>query len=346
MPKRYVFFTALSYAYPIYRPLQEAIRARGDEVAWFLEGECPDLLKPDEIRLHTINDVIEYNPLAIFACGNIIYHFLPGIKVSVFHGYPIGKRGEKTSATDDHFSIRGWFDMYCTQGPSSTEYFKQLEAKHQFFKVYQTGWAKVDDYFSSYKKENDVPTILYATTFSKGITSAPVLVDTISRLVKEKKWNWRLTFHPKLNDQALLNRYRALADENSNVTFVDNVRLEDFQQSDVMLCDSSSIILEFMMMNKPVVTYRNTNPGQHLLDVTEVSEVENAIETALTRPASLMKEVNDFAHYHEVYRDGRNCERILDAVDDFNSNYKGKIKAKPLNLWRKFRLRNKLKYWK
>ena len=179
MPKRYVFFTALSYAYPIYRPLQEAIRARGDEVAWFLEGECPDLLKPDEIRLHTINDVIEYNPLAIFACGNIIYHFLPGIKVSVFHGYPIGKRGEKSSATDDHFSIRGWFDMYCTQGPSSTEYFKQLEAKHQFFKVYQTGWAKVDDYFSSYKKENDVPTILYATTFSKGITSAPVLVDTI-----------------------------------------------------------------------------------------------------------------------------------------------------------------------
>jgi len=165
-------------------------------------------------------------------------------------------------------------------------------------------------------------------------------------LVKEKKWNWRLTFHPKLNDQALLDRYRALADEYSNVTFVDNVRLEDFQQSDVMLCDSSSIILEFMMMNKPVVTYRNTNPGQHLLNVTEVSEVENAIETALTRPASLMKEVNDFAHYHEAYRDGRNCERILDAVDDFNSNYKGKIKAKPLNLWRKFRLRNKLKYWK
>ena len=74
-----------------------------------MEGECPDLLKPDEIRLHTINDVVEYNPLAIFACGNIIYHFLPGIKVSVFHGYPIGKRGEKSSAKDDHFSIRGWF---------------------------------------------------------------------------------------------------------------------------------------------------------------------------------------------------------------------------------------------
>ena len=346
MPKRYVFFTSLAYAYPIYRPIQEVIRARGDEVAWYLEDGCPNLLSEDEVRLTSLEDIKEYNPLAIFACGNIIYHFLPGIKVSVFHGYPIGKRGEKSSEKDDHFSIRGWFDMYCTQGPSSTEYFKQLEAKHQFFKVYQTGWAKVDDYFSSYKQASDVPTVLYSTTFSKGITSAPVLVDTISKLVKEKKWNWRLTFHPKLNDQALLNRYRQLAAEHSNVTFVDNVSLEDFRKSDVMLCDSSSIILEFMLMDKPVVTYRNTNPGEHLLNVTEVGDVENAIEVALTRPETLMKEVNKFAQYHEAYRDGRNCERILNAIDDFNDNYKGKIKPKPLNLWRKFRLRNKLKYWK
>ena len=74
--------------------------------------------------------------------------------------------------------------------------------------------------------------------------------------------------------------------------------------------------------------------------------LQNAIETALTRPEQLMKDVNDFVRYHEAYRDGGNCERILDAVDDFNTHYKGRIKAKPLNLWRKFRLRNKLKYWK
>lgn len=346
MPKRYVFFTTLSYAYSIYRPLQEAIRARGDEVAWFLEDGCPDLLKEDEVRLTTLKDVIEYNPLAIFACANVIYHFLPGIKVSVFHGYPIGKRGEKNQEKDDHFSIRGWFDIYCTQGPSSTEYFKKLEAKHQFFKVYQTGWAKVDSYFDEYNQQSEVPTVLYGTTFSKGISSAPHLFDTISHLVKTKNWNWRLTFHPKINDQVLLNKYRALAAEHSNVSFIDNVRLEDFQQSDVMLCDSSSIILEFMLMDKPVVTYRNTNPGKHLLNVTSVNEVENAIETALSRPDALMKEVNSFAKYHEAYRDGNNCDRILNAVDDFNENHKGKIKKKPLNLWRKFRLRNKLKYWK
>ena len=66
MPKRYVFFTSLPYAYPIYRPLQEAIRAKGDEVAWYIEEGCPNLLTKDEVILETIDDVVQYNPLAIF----------------------------------------------------------------------------------------------------------------------------------------------------------------------------------------------------------------------------------------------------------------------------------------
>ncbi|GGF64836.1 UDP-N-acetylglucosamine 2-epimerase [Alteromonas lipolytica] len=346
MPKRYVLFTSLSYAYSIFRPLQKAIKQRGDEVAWFLEEGCPDLLDDDEKRLHTIKDVIEYDPLAIFACGNLIYHFLPGIKVSVFHGYPISKRGEKSQAKDDHFAIRGWFDMYCTQGPSSTEYFKTLEQKHGYFKVYETGWCKVDPYFAPYEKQSDKPTILYATTFSKGISSAPLLLDTITALAKTRDWQWRLTFHPKIKDQELLARYRQLASEQNNVEYIDNVRLEDFQQADVMLCDSSSIILEFMLMDKPVVTLRNTNPGPHLLDVNDPQEVEGALETALTRSEALLKQVQDFANHHEAHRDGHNCERILDAVDDFYVHHRNTIKTKPANLLRKFKLRKKLGYWK
>jgi len=32
--------------------------------------------------------------------------------------------------------------------------------------------------------------------------------------------------------------------------------------------------------------------------------LQNAIETALTRPEQLTKDVNDFVRYHEAYRDG------------------------------------------
>jgi hypothetical protein len=177
MGKRYLFFASLSYSYPILRPLQEEIRRRGDDVAWFLEDSCPDLLTAEEKRLNTIDEVMQYNPIAIFAPGNYIYDFFPGIKVQVFHGYPINKRNDKV---DDHFRLRGWFDIYCTQGESSTIPFKQLEKKHKYFKIYETGWCKTDNITTLKPSDpNRKPTIFVATTFSKGISSLDVLYPTI-----------------------------------------------------------------------------------------------------------------------------------------------------------------------
>lgn len=124
MKKNYLLFVTLPYAYSIMRPLEAEIRRRGDNAAWFIEQGCPDALEKDEIRLRSVREVMEFNPVAVFAPGNYIPDFFPGVKVALFHGYAIQKRIE---AIDDHFTIRGWFDIYCTQGPSSTPYFKQLE---------------------------------------------------------------------------------------------------------------------------------------------------------------------------------------------------------------------------
>ena len=70
---------------------------------------------------------MDYQPIAVFAPGNYIYDFFPGVKVSLFHGYPINKRGDEK---DDHFSVRGWFDVYCTQGETSTLPFKAVSYTH------------------------------------------------------------------------------------------------------------------------------------------------------------------------------------------------------------------------
>lgn len=99
---RYLLFVSLPYAYSILRPLQQEIRKRGGVVVWFVETGCPDALLPDEKRLKTVQEVIDFAPLAVFSPSNYIPDFFPGIKVQLFHGYPINKRNERR---DDHLRL-------------------------------------------------------------------------------------------------------------------------------------------------------------------------------------------------------------------------------------------------
>lgn len=345
MRKHYLFFVSVAYSYPILRPLQEEIRRRGDEVAWFVEPGCPVLLEKDERRLRTVQAVLDYNPVAVFAPGNYIYDFFPGVKVSLFHGYPINKRGDEK---DDHFSVRGWFDVYCTQGESSTLPFKGLEERYGFFKVYETGWCKADAFVKERTRisSNERPVILYSTTFTKNITSAPHLLETITRMAKEKAWDWIISFHPKYDDPKVIEQYKALAAAFPNVTFHEGglVDAAFLNQADVLLCDASSVIVEFMMLDKPVVTFNNTMPGNHLLNVTEVDAVEGSIEKALSRPAELMENVRAYLHQHEAHLDGNSSSRVLDAVNNYIWYFQGRTRTKPLNLVRKFKLRLRAGY--
>ena len=334
--KHYLLFASHSYAFSIMRPLQTAIRQRGDRVAWFLEYTCPDLLEADEERLYTLKEVADFKPLAVIACGNWVYPFFPGIKVEVFHGYPMRKRIE---AIDDHFTIRGFWDIYCTQGQSSTPYFEELAAKHRYFRIYETGWCKMDEWFGRTHKaeiQRNRPCILYAPTFSRGISSAWVMPEVIEKLAQEKDWDWIITFHPKLDDPALINRYKTLADNYGNIDFRHiNKGFSTFSESDVLLCDSSSLIVEYLMTGKAAVTYRNTHPGPFLIDVQKTEDIGAAIESALTHPADLMKAIETYTAYHEAHRDGHNSERVLDAIDDFYQKYAGHLPRKPLNLYRR-----------
>lgn len=346
MKKNYLLFVTLPYAYSIMRPLEAEIRRRGDNAAWFIEQGCPDALEKDEIRLRSVREVMEFNPMAVFAPGNYIPDFFPGVKVALFHGYAIQKRIE---AIDDHFTIRGWFDIYCTQGPSSTPYFKQLEKKYGFFRVYETGWPKADTYFApetQRKPHNERPVILYPPTFTRNVCSALHLVEEIDRLAATRPWEWIITFHPKLTDPEIVSGYKGIAARHDNVTFYEGSdKMPLLQRADVMLCDSSSIILEFMFLDKPVVTFRNSHPGPHLIDVQRPEEVGPAIERALTRPEALMKEIRAYTMHHEPHRDCHCSARVLDAVDDFLERGHIGLKPKPMNLIRKWKLRRQMHYW-
>lgn len=337
--KRYLLFASHSYAFSILRPLEQVIRRHGDEFAWWIEYSCPDLRTKDERRLYNLREVKEFAPIAVIAPGNWVYPFFPGVKVEVFHGYPMHKRIE---AIDDHFTLRGWWDIYCTQGPSSTPYFTELANKNGYFRIYETGWCKADTFFTEGYKDvkRKRPCILYSPTFSKGISSAWEMPKVIDRLADEREWDWIITLHPLLmGDKMLVQEYEALEESHSNVKFLHiNEGIQTFCQSDVMLCDSSSLIVEYLMTRKPVVTLRNTHPGDYLIDVQTTDEISGAIERALKRPKELLQAIDAYTAYHEAHRDGKNSERVLEAIDDYIAHYNGRLRRKPLNLWRKIQM--------
>jgi hypothetical protein len=107
-------------------PLQEEILKRGYEVKWFTYISASKKNFPSHAEmLNSIEEAIKYNPDIILSITDYAPDFLPGLKVQIFHGFNPDKREE-----DEHFTIRGFFDLYCTQGPATTKRFKEQQKKY------------------------------------------------------------------------------------------------------------------------------------------------------------------------------------------------------------------------
>jgi len=342
--KRYLFYISQNYSYAILRPLQAAILARGDQVAWFLEGNdvSGDYLLESESQLYTIKEINSFEPVAIFYPANIAPTFLPGINVAVFHGFDAGKVDKR--GNNDHFKIRNCFELYCTQGPSTTEPFLDLATQYNHFKVIETGWCALDNLYNApIEKKSDKKTILLCSTFSKKLSCAPHLFETVKRLSNTGKWKWLVQFHPKMPVE-VVEQYKSL--QNEHLTFVetDNV-IPLLQQADVMVCDTSSVLIMFLLLAKPVVTFNNIDPKEYLLDINDADLLEKTIDYALQRPPELMEKITHFINQTHPYNDGESSLRVLNAVDEVTSG-KFSLTKKPSDIIRQFKMRRKLNYWR
>ncbi len=348
--KRYLMYISQNYSYAILRPLQQVIRNRGDSVRWFLEGDevDPTFLAVDEERLNTIDEVIHWKPDAVFVPGNMVPNFIPGVKIQVFHGLNSGKVNRK--GREYHFEIRHCFDLYCTQGPSTTNKFNELAEKFGTFYVAETGWPVLDPLFKGIidnpftDSADQRPVILFCSTFSPRLTCAPIVFDEIQRLSKQGNWRWLVQFHPKM-DRKIVKQYKDAQNENLLFVETDDV-IPLLKAADVMLCDTSSVLQMFLLQNKPVVTFNNSAPADHLIDIHYVEDIEKSLELALNFPLELMTNIKSYCEQVHPYKDGLSSQRVLQATDALIDKGTSELKCKPLNLLRHFKLRRKLGYWK
>lgn len=305
---------------------------------WLLvENASPGLLQPGEVTVPGIEAAIAYNPEVVFAPGDQMPGFIPGLKVQVFHGLNEDKRGID-------YSERGLFDLYCTEGPIRSAMLRPFEKKRGYFRVRETGWPKLDAILNvpRVKTAYDRPQILFGSTFTPRLSGAEALYAEIKRLSRSSQWQWLVTLHPKMAGETV-DRYRSLQGENLSYFDTGSV-LDLLHRADVIVSDNSSILQEFLLLKKPVVTYRNRDPQACMINITDAKDLEDAIRQALAPDDALLEAIAAYGPSMTPFLDGASSERVLDAVDEMiQSGWKD---TKPANLWRNFRMRQRLKYKK
>ena len=344
----YLLYATERYALPILQPLADALAASGHGVHALLVGGAAGAALPAPVRAVDVAQAVALRPRAVFSAANDVPPFIAGAKVQLFHGFNVEKRGDARG----HFRVRGLFDLYCTQGPATTAPFRELAQHHGHFAVVETGWPKLDPLFGEEDAATRAlrapahgrPIVMFASTFTERLSAAPHLFDAIAAEVARGDRYWLLTLHPKCST-SLFERYRALA--GPNAAFFETEQLVSAQRAaDVLLADTTSVVSEFVVQRKPVVTFRNRAPKPHMLDFDDASALPALLARAFAPDAALQSAIAAYADHIHPQRDGRSSERVIAATDALLAGQFGPLRRRPLGAFvRGLQIRRELGYW-
>ena len=315
-----VLFCMNPYSFGILQPIMEVLKEKNDEYIWFVRAAIIEKFPfKDENVTSSIKEIINFQSDAIFAPGNEVPYYLRGVKTQIFHGLA----GEKKS----HFRIRSYFDLYLTQGPYFTKWFSEAAQKHKNFSVVETGWPKLDIYGKELHKydedkqdlllsSNTEKIILFAPTFSPSLSSAPYLLAQIEELAAHKEYLIVIKFHD-LMAQNLIDLYKKLADKFENVLFVEERNIIKYLLiADLMISDTSSVVYEFLLLDKPVLTFKNNAAVANWDNSLSYSGLVHKVAVNLTEDPFKEKRANILKEYHP-YTDGKSAIRMVNAVEAY-----------------------------
>ena len=315
-----VLFCQNNYAFGILEPIKQVLKEKGYSFIWFIVSKLEeDFPFKSEYYTTEIAELETFKPDAIFVPGNEVPHYLRGLKVQIFHGLAGEKKG--------HFRIRHYFDLYLTQGPYFTKGFKKLKTKFNNFDVIETGWPKLDIYGKDKKlydaekaellQKHDANNILlYAPTFSPKLTSAPFLIDAIQELAQNPAYVILIKFHP-LMGREWIKAYKKLSEDYSNIIFKDDKNIVKFLlMADLLISDTSSVIYEFLLLDKPAITFNNIS--KHILweDSGSYSDLKNLVQNNLEKDPFSNQRQTIFKEFHP-YSDGESAKRMVETTKQY-----------------------------
>lgn len=345
-----ILFCQHSYSFGILEPIKNILIEKQYEYKWFItKNLIPDFPFDPDNCITDIKTLKKYNADAIFVPGNYVPHYLRGLKVQIFHGLA----GEKKA----HFKIRHFFDVYLTQGPYFTKRFNELKKKYKNFEVIETGWSKLDkyseniDYYNTeknnlLKKFNVNKILLYAPTFNSNMISAPYLIAEFKELLNNKEFLIIIKFHT-LTSSEIINEYKDLEKLYENLIINNEPDITKLMIiSDLLISDTSSVVYEFQLLNKPVLTFKSQSHNIEWDNSTEYINLSEKVNENLIQDKFKSNRQKTIANYHP-YNDGKSSLRMVEAVEKLISE-KGVPKRRKVSLSRKFKifkiftLRNKM----
>ncbi len=333
---KFLFYISKKYSIPIIEPLVEYLQKTNHFYAFYVsekvQKNIPENWREKDIYT-SVDQAIKYDPDFILAPGNFVDFRIPGIKVQLFHGLGV----EKAS----HYKIRHFFDVYCTSGPFVTERFLQLKKKYKYFHIIETGWPKVDHIlrFSTreLKKRSSIPNnkkvILFAPTHSKKMESATELMPVIPKIIHKNEF-WLIKFHELMNKELVSDFKNRLGD---NAKFLDDYDITPYLHiADVLISDTSSVIYEFMLLDKPVITYKTQSRFEKGLNIPDPTILRDALDWSLQNPGAHSKKRKAQLKEINPYLDGRISENLIRKLIERKQEL-ATVK-KPLNIFRKLQI--------
>ena len=317
---RIILFCQNTYAFGILAPIRDVLLEQKHHYLWYIpEKLLNDFPFKEENYTVSILDLQLYGSDAIFVPGNEVPYFIRGLKIQIFHGWAGTKKGR--------IGIKHYFDLYLTQGPYFTKKFKELKKIHKNFEVIETGWPKLD-IFSRERNKYDFEKkaileqfktdkiILYAPTFSPSSTSAPFLLKEIKHLAEQTGYVIFIKFHD-LMDKKWIEAYKKLADEIPNIVFKEDTNIVKYLlQADILISDTSSVIYECILLDKPVITFRNISKNALWDNSSSYTGLYKKVLKNLQSDPFAIERAYINMQFHP-YRDGQSAQRMVDTVKDF-----------------------------
>ena len=315
-----ILFCMNPYSFGILEPVMQVLKEKNHEFIWFVRTAILEKFPYQDQRFTSkIEDLVRFKSDAIFVPGNEVPHYLRGVKTQVFHGLAGEKKG--------HFRIRNYFDLYLTQGPYFTRWFSEAAVKYKDFEVVETGWPKLDVYgkelhkydsvkLTLLKKSKAKKIILYAPTFSPSLTSAPHLLTQIEELAKSKEYLIVIKFHDLMAED-LIDSYKKLSMSFENVLFIEERNIIKYLLiADLMISDTSSVVYEFLLLDKPVITFKNNSLAIKWDNQLLFSGLVKRVAENLLKDPFKQQRLKILNEYHP-YTDGNSAKRMVGAVEEY-----------------------------